>query len=116
MNIEQLRKLCLSLPRTTEDVKWNNDLCFLIGEKMFCVTGLEGSFSASFKLKDEEFNELIELDGIIPAPYLARYKWVLVENSTSLTNKEWEHYISQSYEMIKSKLPKRILAQLDNSQ
>jgi len=116
MNIEQLRKLCLSLPYTTEDVKWDNDLCFLIGKKMFCVTGLEGSFSASFKLKDEEFNELTEMDGIIPAPYLARYKWVLVENSTALTNKEWEHYISQSYEMIKSKLPKRILAQLDNSQ
>jgi len=109
MNIEQLRKLCLSLPYTTEDVKWDNDLCFLIGKKMFCVTGLEGSFSASFKLKDEEFNELTEMDGINPAPYLARYKWVLVENSTALT-------ISQSYEMIKSKLPKRILAQLDNSQ
>jgi len=116
MNIEKLRKICLSLPYTTEDVKWDNDLCFLIGKKMFCVTGLEGSFSASFKLKDEEFNELTEMDGIIPAPYLARYKWVLVKNSTALTNKEWEHYISQSYEMIKSKLPKRILAQLDNSQ
>jgi predicted DNA-binding protein (MmcQ/YjbR family) len=115
MNIEQLRKLCFSLPHTTEDVKWDNDLCFLIGEKMFCVTGLERSFSASFKVKDEEFNKLIEMDGIIPAPYLARYKWVLVENSSTLTKKEWELYISQSYEMIKSKLPKRILAQLGNS-
>jgi len=115
MSIEQLRKLCLSLPHTTEDVKWDNDLCFLIGEKMFCVTGLEGSFSASFKVKDEEFNKLIEMDGMIPAPYLARYKWVLVENSSTLTKNEWELYISQSYEMIKSKLPKKILAQLGNS-
>ncbi len=115
MNIEQLRKLCLSLPHTTEDIKWDNDLCFLIGEKMFCVTGLEGSFSASFKAKDDEFNELTEIDGIIPAPYLARYKWVLVKNPSALTKKEWNHYICQSYETIKSKLPKKILAQLDNS-
>ena len=115
MNIEQLRKFCFSLPHTSEDIKWDNDLCFLIGEKMFCVTGLEGSFSASFKVKDEEFNKLTEMDGIIPAPYLARYKWVLVENSNALTIKEWKHYIYQSYETIKSKLPKKILAQLDNS-
>jgi predicted DNA-binding protein (MmcQ/YjbR family) len=115
MNVEQLRKLCLSLPNTTEDVKWDNDLCFLIGEKMFCVTGLEGPFSTSFKVKDEEFNELTEIDGIIPAPYLARYKWVLVENPGSLTKKEWDYYISKSYEMIKLKLPKKILAQLDKS-
>lgn len=66
-------------------------------------------------MKDEEFNKLTEMDGIIPAPYLARYKWVMVENSTALTNIEWEHYISQSYEMIKSKLPKKILTQLGNS-
>jgi predicted DNA-binding protein (MmcQ/YjbR family) len=115
MNIEQLRKFCLSLPHTTEDIKWDNDLCFLIGEKMFCVTGLEGSFSASFKVKDVEFNRLTEMEGIIPAPYLARNKWVLVENSNALTIKEWSHYISQSYATIKSKLPKKILAQLDNS-
>ncbi len=115
MNIEQLRKLCLSLPNTTEDVNWENDLCFLIGEKMFCVTGLKGSFSASFKVNDEIFNELTEMDGIIRAPYLARYKWVLVENSSALTKKEWIHYVSESYEMIKLKLPKKILAQLDKS-
>ena len=35
MNIEQLRKFCLSFPGATEDIKWGNDLCFCVGKKMF---------------------------------------------------------------------------------
>ncbi len=42
MNLEHLRKYCLSFPGVTEDVKWGNDLCFCVGEKMFCVTGVDG--------------------------------------------------------------------------
>ena len=113
MNIEQLRKFCLLLPEVTEDVKWENDLCFLIGGKMFCVTGLHRPFEVSFKVTEEEFSKLTESDGIIPAPYVARYKWVLVEKPERFTKNEWKHYIRQSYELTKSKLPKKILMQLD---
>lgn len=105
MNIDSIRAICKKLPDVTEDVKWGNDLCFLIGEKMFCVVGLEGPLSASFKVKDEEFGEMSSRPGIIPAPYVARYKWVMVEKPTALTKKEWEFYINQSYELVKSKLP-----------
>ena len=71
MNIEQLRKFCLSQPHANEDVKWGSDLCFCVGEKMFCVTGLEPAEnnSISFKCTPEKFAELVEKDGIIPAPY-----------------------------------------------
>ena len=41
MNIEQLRKFCLSFPGATEDIKWGADLCFCVGAKMFCVTGAD---------------------------------------------------------------------------
>ncbi len=112
MNAEELRDFCLSLPHVTEDVKWGNDLCFLIGDKMFCVTGLEGPFGASFKVTDEEFEELVERDGLIPAPYLARYKWVFTDKGDSLTHEEWTRYISQSYNLVKSKLPKNVLSKL----
>ena len=108
MNIEQLRAYCLSLPHVSEDVKWGNDLCFLIGEKMFCVTDMKGPFTASFKVRDEEFDELSASNDIIPAPYVARYKWVQVQKPDRLTKKDWEHYIRQSYELIRSKLPKKI--------
>jgi len=113
MNIEQLQAFCKSLPGVTEDIKWGNDLCFMIGNKMFCVTGLTPPMTVSFKVRDEEFEELIQTNDIISAPYVGRYKWVLVEKAERLTKKEWEHYIKQSYELIKAQLPKKILKEID---
>ena len=108
MDIEFLRSVCLSLPGTTEGVKWGNDLCFMVAEKMFCVTGLEGPFAVSFKVTDEEFEELCQRDGFEPAPYMARNKWVTVRNAGKLSKKEWKDLIEQSYQLIKSKLPKKV--------
>ena len=108
MNIEWLRKFCLSLPGVTEDVKWGHDLCFCVGEKMFCVTSLEGAFSTSFKVKNDEFDEIVNKEGIEPAPYLARAKWVLVTKPGQLSKDEWMDHIRQSYELISSKLPKKV--------
>ncbi len=112
MNIEKLRKLCLSLPHATEDVKWGNDLCFCVGKKMFCITGLSGNFKVSLKVRDDEFDELSVSPGIIKAPYVARYKWILVENDSRFSEREWEHYIRQSYELVKEKLPQKVLVTL----
>ncbi|HLG03360.1 MAG TPA: MmcQ/YjbR family DNA-binding protein [Bacteroidia bacterium] len=107
-----MRKFCLSLPHVKEDIKWGHDLCFLIGEKMFCVAGIEGPFMVTLKVPDESFAELIEKKGIEPAPYLARYKWVRVDPSSGWKKKDWEFYIRQSYELIKSKLQPKVLKNL----
>jgi predicted DNA-binding protein (MmcQ/YjbR family) len=103
--------MCNKLPGVTEDIKWGNDLCFCIAGKMFCVAGLLPPLQISFKVKDEEFEELSASPGIIPAPYVARYKWILVQDLSRFNKKEWENYIRQSYEMVKSKLPKKLLKQ-----
>ena len=107
MDLEQLRDYCNSLPHVTEDVKWGHDLCFLIGGKMFCVTGFSSAISVSLKVTDEEFEELCQREGVIPAPYLARYKWIYVQKASVFNKKEWEHYVRQSYELVKQKLPKK---------
>lgn len=112
MNVETLRKICSSLPAVTEDIKWGNDLVFSVGDKMFCVASLEPPFSCSFKVSDDEFDELSNQNGFIPAPYMARAKWVLVTDATRLNKKEWEQYVKQSYELIKSKLTKKFRAKL----
>lgn len=112
MNIEELRKICKKLPHVTEDIKWGNDLCFCIAEKMFCVTGLAGPLQVSLKVKDEEFEELSNSKDIIPAPYVARYKWILVQHPNRFSKKEWEYYIRQSYELVKAKLPARVRREL----
>lgn len=112
MDIDWLRKFCLSLPGTAEDIKWGNDLCFTVGSKMFCVAGLEAPTKMAFKVPDEDFEELSTKDGFIPAPYMARAKWVMVEKVGKLSKKEWEHYISQSYKLVKQKLPKKVRKEL----
>jgi predicted DNA-binding protein (MmcQ/YjbR family) len=112
MEIEALRQYCLSLPAVTEDIKWGNDLVFSVGGKMFCVASLEPPLTFSFKVRDEEFEELSVQDGFKPAPYMARAKWVLVTHPGKLHKKEWENYVKQSYEMIKAKLTRKTRQEL----
>jgi predicted DNA-binding protein (MmcQ/YjbR family) len=112
MDIEQLRKYCLSLPAVTEDVKWENDLVFSVGGKMFCVAGLDSPLRFSFKVEDEEFEEISVRDGFTPAPYLARAKWVLLREPSKVYSNEWKQLVKKSYELIKSKLTKKTLKEL----
>lgn len=108
-----IRDIASKLPHVTEDIKWGNDLCFCIAEKMFCVTGLEGGpVKVSLKVTDEEFDELIERNGFMPAPYMARNKWVLIDSSSKISKKELSQFIQQSYQLVKSKLPKKVQAKL----
>jgi predicted DNA-binding protein (MmcQ/YjbR family) len=108
MNIEQLRKFCFALPYVTEDMKWGNDLCFCIGKKMFAVTGIEtDNNTVSFKCTPEKFAELVEIEGIIPAHYVARYHWVTVEKPDALGSAELAKLIINSYHLVREKLPKK---------
>jgi len=107
-----LRKICSSLRAVTEDVKWGNDLVFSVGDKMFCAASLEPPFSCSFKVPDDEFDEISNKNGFTPAPYMARAKWVLVTDPSKLNKKDWERYIKQSYELIKIKLTKKLREKL----
>ena len=112
MDHAQLEKLCLSLKGTTTDIKWGDDLCYLIGSKMYCVTSLNQPMKVSIKVQAEQFGELIERDGIIPAPYMARNNWVFVEKSNALTLAEWKFFVRQSYELVFAKLPRKIKMQI----
>lgn len=112
MGIEFLRKLCLELPAVTEDVKWDHDLVFSVAGKMFCAASLDLPFKISFKVTDEEFEILSERIGFEPAPYLARAKWVAVMDPGILNLQEWEQYITQSYHLVKARLPKKTRLEL----
>ena len=107
MTAGELEKFCVGLPGTRQDVKWGNDLCYLVAEKMCCVTPLEGRLTASFKVLAEEMHELTERNGIIPAPYMARNNSVFVDRAAALSVKEWKYYIRQSYDLVVARLPKK---------
>jgi len=113
MNIEEIRNYCLSLLGVTEDIKWEDHLCFNIGSKMFLVTNPNKfPVSASFKTTDKLFNELTMKDGVIPAPYMARHKWVYVDNIDRLVKSEWKEFIKIAYELVLTKLPVKIKMQI----
>lgn len=113
MTIDDIRSICGKLTAVTEDIKWGHDLVFSIGAKMFCVAGLDQPVtSASFKVTDEEFDELSSSPGFKPAPYVAKYKWVLAEDISKLKKKDGEKYIRQSYELVKDKLSTKLKKEL----
>jgi len=108
MNIEQLRKYCLSFPGATEDIKWGADLCFSVGAKMFCVTGADRVSGISLKCTPEKFDQLIERDGIDSAAYVGRYKWVHISDLNAVTPQELNDLIAESYRLVFDKLPPKV--------
>lgn len=113
MTLETLRAWCLSFPGATEQIQWGSDLVFKVGGKMFCVAATEPSpVAASFKCDEETFADLVERDGVLPAPYLARAHWVAVEGLNSLPARELRPLVARAYELVRQKLPKSTQARL----
>ena len=116
MDLESIRRYCKTLPHVEEDVKWGHDLCFLVGRKMFCVLNLEparGDKSmVAIKTTPEEFAELVEREGVIPAPYMARNHWVSLEDYSAIPWRELQERIAQSYGLVKATLTRKLQAEL----
>jgi predicted DNA-binding protein (MmcQ/YjbR family) len=116
MNIDQLRKICLSFAGVKEQIQWGDDLLFKVGGKMFAITPLEPArLWLSLKADPEEFAELTERLGIIPAQYLARAKWIAIETPDSVTPSEAEALLRKSYELVVAKLPRTVRESLSSS-
>jgi len=107
MTIETVRRICRAFPGVTEDIKWGADLAFSVGGKMFCVVNTEPPHQMSFKCSPDSFAELVEREGIIPAPYLARAMWVQqTELGETLEHRELDRLLRASYDLVVAKLPK----------
>ena len=116
--LEWVRKFCLALPHTTEKVRWEHNLLFCVGEKMYCVANLEpgmGLGKIAFKCEPEKFAELIEIEGVIPAPYMARNHWVSVTHIGALRQAEAQELIRNSYQLVRGRLPKKLQTRLNEN-
>jgi predicted DNA-binding protein (MmcQ/YjbR family) len=104
-----LRELCLSFPDATEKLQWGENLCFKVRGKIFAIVDLsEGSLAPiTLKSAPEQFHELLEIEGISPASYVGRYKWVTLANSNILPSDELEALVRQSYDLVVAKAPKK---------
>ena len=117
MNLEKLRTHCLKYKGATEQIQWGADLVFKVGGKMFAVaaTEAEAGHRLSFKCTDEGFAELVEREGIVPAPYMARAKWVALERWDALADREIEARIRESYDLVFAKLTRAEQARISGA-
>lgn len=73
---------------------------------MFLTASLNTApVAISFKTNEEDFITFSERPGFRPAPYLARYGWIMVEDIELVSETEWKLLIQQSYELVLSRLP-----------
>jgi len=120
MDNERIRALCLAMPHVVEKIGWGHHLVYWVGDrdmggKMFALTHLDGTGTGVvwFHAGEERFHELLEMDGIIPAPYMARAYWVTVERWDVLRPREFEHELRRAHALVWEKLPKRTKAVLE---
>jgi predicted DNA-binding protein (MmcQ/YjbR family) len=117
-SVAKAHAVCKALPGATFDIKWGKDECYSVGGKMFAVIGPgsthggKGAWSIGFKVDDNRFLELTDRAGIIPAPYMARNKWVLVQDPKSIGDAELKELVTRSHALIATKLPKKVQAAL----
>lgn len=114
MNIEELRAFCLSLKGTSEAIKWESSLTFMVADKIFVLSSVDATPTrCSVKVDPEQFDELLEDNNFIQAPYLAKRQWVQVLDIKLVNSELLQTLISNSYALVKSKLTKKLQKEID---
>lgn len=112
MDLDTLREICMAKPGATEELQWEVHLLYKVGGKIFCIGSLDAADGASLKVDEERFDELTAKPGIGQAGHMARRKWIHVAPDAKLTLKEWKALVDDSYDLIRSRLPKKVQATL----
>ena len=114
MDAERARENLLRLPHVVETMQWGANLVFWVGDKaiggkMFAVLNLDEDQKAvlSFAAGPERYAELLETEGVFPAPYLARAHWVSLRHWGVLRSSELEEQLKHAHDLIYNKLPKK---------
>jgi len=100
----------MTFPGTREQVQWEEHLVFKVGGKIYLIFSLnnEAVNVMSLKCSPEQFAEITDTEGIIPAPYLARNKWISIQKSSRIGIKEIKRLILESYNLVFEKLPTKV--------
>ena len=111
MTRDELHAAALALPGASLDIKWGSDHCYCVGGKMFCAT--DGGYrSLSFKASDIAFEALTETGRARPAPYSARFKWVMLDTLADQNRAEVVDWIRTAHALVAAKLTRKARAEL----
>ena len=106
-----LEAAALALPGAEISIKWGADKVYCVGGKMFAATDLDGGHF-SLKVSDIAFEVLTETGRAKPAPYAARFKWVMFEDLGVLDDAEVADWLATAHRLVAEKLPKKQRAAL----
>jgi len=123
VNRNEFDAFCKGLKATTHVVQWGGASVWKVGGKIFAICSnwgpdnretedLGGEARISFKCSDLSYQILCELEGVIPAPYLARAKWVLAHQNSALSDDDIKSYIEEAHAIIAGKLTKKLQREL----
>jgi predicted DNA-binding protein (MmcQ/YjbR family) len=114
MDVERVREYLLQLPHVVETMQWGANLVFWVGDKaiggkMFALLNLDDDHQGvfSFAAGPERYAELLETEGVFPAPYLARAHWVAIRHWGVLRSRELEELLKSGHGLVYAKLPKK---------
>lgn len=115
MDAERARNFLRKLPLVEETTQWGNNLVFWVGDKaiggkMFALINLDfdsHQLVMSFSAGPERFHELVENDGVVPAPYMARIHWVALERWGAIPARELEDMLRDARGLTYNKLPRK---------
>ncbi len=111
---KQVATYLASLPAATLSIQWGNDHVYKVGGKMFAVIGPEEGASnvLSFKADEMSFEILTKKRGIVPAPYLARAKWVAFDEFDRLPAKQLKAYLERAHTIVAAGLTRKARKEL----
>jgi predicted DNA-binding protein (MmcQ/YjbR family) len=114
MSAAAIRRHIEGLPGATVSVQWGDDHVYKVGGKMFAVMRPPEAKqqSISFKAGEDSFAILTQAEGIIPAPYLARAKWVYLDRLSRLPVAELKAYLGRSHALVAAGLTRKARADL----
>lgn len=106
-----LRAAAMALPGAEVSIKWGADQVYSVGGKMFAATDEAGG-CLSMKVSDIAFEVLTETGRARPAPYAARFQWVMFDDLAALDADEVKDWLRTAHELVAAKLAKRQRAAL----
>lgn len=109
MNIEEFRQFCLSFKGVEEGFPFGEDtLVFKVQGKMFCLAGLNNNpLQCNVKCNPEKAIELREeFQGVQPGYHMSKVHWNTLVFDGSFSDEQAEQWITDSYNLVVSTLPK----------
>ena len=109
MNIEDIRKYCLSLSGTEEDYPFGEDtLVFKVAGKIFALASLDSiPLHINLKCDPETAIELREMyEAVIPGYHMNKKHWNTVILDGTIKVKELKEWIKNSYNLVVNGLSK----------